>query len=171
MEPIILTPDQHTVIKLLSKRPELSKQFYLSGDTALAAFYLRHRMSDDLDFFTDGEVPLATVSQFMQEVKNAVHATKLNYEHLYDRHIFTIHATPTLKVELTKYAFPRLAPLQKKTTFSSIRFWILPSTSSLPCLTETNRKILSTSTSFSKRSRCPHLSGGFTKSLTSPSHR
>lgn len=114
MEPIILTPDQRTVIDLLSKHPNLSQQFYLSGGTALAAYFLHHRVSDDLDFFMDGEVPLASVTQFMQEVKSAVHATKLEYEHLYDRHIFTIRATPALKVEFTKYAFPRLAPLQKK---------------------------------------------------------
>jgi len=114
MEPIILTPDQRTVIELLSKHPELAQQFYLSGGTALAGYFLRHRMSDDLDFFTDGEVPLALVTQFMKEAKTAVHATKLDYEHLYDRHIFTIRATPALKVEFTKYAFPRLAPLQKK---------------------------------------------------------
>jgi hypothetical protein len=114
MEPIILTPDQHTVIGLLSKHPELSKQFYLSGGTALAVYYLHHRISDDLDFFTDGDVPLATVTEFMQETKAAVHATKLDYEHLFDRHIFTIHATPALKVEFTKYPFPRMAPLQKK---------------------------------------------------------
>jgi len=50
----------------------------------------------------------------MEEVKTAVHATKLEYEHLYDRQIFTIHTTPELKVEFTKYPFPRLAPLQKK---------------------------------------------------------
>jgi hypothetical protein len=114
MEPIILTRDQRTVIKLLPKYPELNKRFYLSGGTALSGYYLRHRMSDDLDFFTDGEVPLTSVTQFMQEVKNAVHATKLDYEHLYDRHIFTIQTRPTLKVEFAKYAFPRLAPLQKK---------------------------------------------------------
>ena len=30
----------------------MPEQFYLSGGTALAAYYLHHRYSDDLDFFT-----------------------------------------------------------------------------------------------------------------------
>jgi predicted nucleotidyltransferase component of viral defense system len=33
--------------------------FYLSGGTALSAFYLRHRRSDDLDFFTRDRAALA----------------------------------------------------------------------------------------------------------------
>ena len=32
-----------------------SDQFYLTGGTALAYFYLKHRQSNDLDFFTPVE--------------------------------------------------------------------------------------------------------------------
>ena len=32
--------------------PDLKKDFYLTGGTALSAFFLKHRLSDDLDFFT-----------------------------------------------------------------------------------------------------------------------
>lgn len=113
MEPVILTHDQHAIIDLLSHHHELSTLFYLSGGTALAAYHLHHRLSDDLDFFTDGDVPLTSVTKFMEEAKRALRATKLSYEHLYDRHIFALNTTPVLKVEFTKYAFRRLAPLQK----------------------------------------------------------
>jgi predicted nucleotidyltransferase component of viral defense system len=32
--------------------------FYLTGGTALAAYYLRHRLSEDLDFFAEKEFEL-----------------------------------------------------------------------------------------------------------------
>src|SRR5258708_17660707 len=50
----VLTRFQLNVLKVLSREP-LLKDFYLTGGTALSAFYLHHRLSEDLDFFT--EVP------------------------------------------------------------------------------------------------------------------
>ncbi len=47
----LLTPTQMTFLQYLKKTP-LVKDFYLTGGTALAAFYLFHRYSFDLDFFT-----------------------------------------------------------------------------------------------------------------------
>ncbi len=51
----ILTPLQITVLEAMFKDEEFSKHFYLTGGTALAGFYLYHRYSDDLDFFTHAE--------------------------------------------------------------------------------------------------------------------
>lgn len=48
----ILTPLQEKVLNAFFSAPELKRQFYLTGGTALAAFYLGHRVSDDLDLFT-----------------------------------------------------------------------------------------------------------------------
>ncbi len=48
----ILTPLQHKVLEIFFKIPDLKRHFYLTGGTALAAFYLKHRLSIDLDFFT-----------------------------------------------------------------------------------------------------------------------
>lgn len=48
----ILTPLQHKVLQAFFEVPELKRHFYLTGGTALAAFYLHHRLSIDLDFFT-----------------------------------------------------------------------------------------------------------------------
>jgi len=48
-----------------------SKYFYLTGGTALAAFYLKHRKSHDLDFFTkDEEVILPFSFRLEEELKN-----------------------------------------------------------------------------------------------------
>lgn len=50
----ILTPLQHRVLDTLFAEEAFARTFYLTGGTALAVFYLGHRYSDDLDFFTNG---------------------------------------------------------------------------------------------------------------------
>lgn len=50
----ILLPHQVSILKLFFASP-LSKSFFLTGGTALSAFYLVHRQSQDLDLFTLSE--------------------------------------------------------------------------------------------------------------------
>ncbi|MBI4676853.1 MAG: nucleotidyl transferase AbiEii/AbiGii toxin family protein [Elusimicrobia bacterium] len=50
----ILTPLQTKVLGYLFSQEWFRHRFYLTGGTALAAFHLQHRRSDDLDFFTHG---------------------------------------------------------------------------------------------------------------------
>lgn len=52
--PEILTPLHKRVLDALFAEEAFAGAFYLTGGTALAAFYLKHRHSDDLDFFTNG---------------------------------------------------------------------------------------------------------------------
>jgi predicted nucleotidyltransferase component of viral defense system len=47
----ILTPFQKQLLKVIGSS-DLAQNFYLTGGTALAAFYLHHRFSEDLDFFS-----------------------------------------------------------------------------------------------------------------------
>jgi hypothetical protein len=49
----ILTPLQRQVLDAVFAEEAFARVFYLTGGTALAAFYLFHRYSDDLDFFTN----------------------------------------------------------------------------------------------------------------------
>lgn len=48
----ILTDLQELALKTLFACADVQKHFYLTGGTALSAFYLQHRFSDDLDLFT-----------------------------------------------------------------------------------------------------------------------
>jgi predicted nucleotidyltransferase component of viral defense system len=47
----LLTPVQEAFLRVFAELPDCD-QFYLTGGTALAEFYLGHRLSNDLDFFT-----------------------------------------------------------------------------------------------------------------------
>jgi hypothetical protein len=48
----VITEPQKKLITIASETPEVKEAFWLAGATALAEFYLQHRRSNDLDFFT-----------------------------------------------------------------------------------------------------------------------
>lgn len=103
----VLRPGQQALLRAFAGSP-LSRSFYLSGGTALAAFYLHHRISDDLDLFTEGDVPLESVLGFLGALGLGVP----DYQHLFDRRIFLLPEAPggPLKVEFTRYPFRRCEP-------------------------------------------------------------
>lgn len=49
----ILTAQQSDFLELVSQERQVTKNFYLTGGTALAEFYYQHRYSEDIDLFTD----------------------------------------------------------------------------------------------------------------------
>ena len=51
----ILSENQTKILRLLAGDYSISSRFYLTGGTALAEFYLKHRYSEDLDFFCEQE--------------------------------------------------------------------------------------------------------------------
>ncbi len=55
-----------------------SKEFYLAGGTALSLFYLRHRKSNDLDFFTNNPELIIPFSYNLEDVlkNNGFHAQR-----------------------------------------------------------------------------------------------
>ena len=68
MSETILTNDQVAVLKAVGQNTHLAKQFYLTGGTPLAAFYLHHRYSEDLDFFSESEIDIAPLNIFFHEL-------------------------------------------------------------------------------------------------------
>ena len=58
----LLTPFQKKVLNAFTGIEE-SKAFYLTGGTALSAFYLEHRLSEDFDLFTTEEPLISIVAR------------------------------------------------------------------------------------------------------------
>lgn len=106
----ILTADQEKVLDCVMENRGISETFYLTGGTALAEFYLQHRYSDDLDFFTSREdFPQFKVEKFAQTVKEKVGANDIVYRRLHDRRIFFFEkGNKELKVEFTYYPFAQI---------------------------------------------------------------
>lgn len=63
----ILNPEQKALLSELSRDEFISNNFYFTGGTALSEFYIQHRKSEDLDFFSeqkyDTQVILQTITQ------------------------------------------------------------------------------------------------------------
>lgn len=68
MERVTFNPLQKQIFDKVSKDPVLSKQFYFTGGTALSAFYLHHRESEDLDFFSETDFEDTRIEMFMKNL-------------------------------------------------------------------------------------------------------
>lgn len=106
-----LTPNQVAFLTAVGGEPTLSSQFYWTGGTVLAAEYLHHRVSDDIDLFTESEtVDLEAITRFLAHVKPALGYNSFDVETSFNRNlVFLRYGDGTvLKTEFTSYPFPRL---------------------------------------------------------------
>lgn len=108
----ILTANQKKAIELVAKEPRLSN-FYLSGGTALAAFHLRHRFSDDLDFFSFEPIDGQFLHKFIKCVEKKLGAKSTRYERIFDRNLFFLKLNDgELKIEFSQYPFKQLSKVE-----------------------------------------------------------
>lgn len=104
----ILTPIQERFLHALQKS-ELSKYFYWTGGTLLASHYLRHRLSEDLDFFSDQLFFDEYMAAQLLELKKATGAKKmLETKRLNRRQFLLKYSRQWLKVEFAYFPFPTL---------------------------------------------------------------
>lgn len=101
----ILTEKQRLFLDNLPEK--ILSSFYLTGGTALSAFYLEHRLSQDLDMFTDTEETMPPIEFLTGLIKKLPSIDDIQYERLFDRRIFvvTFKDDDTLKVEFVTYPF------------------------------------------------------------------
>lgn len=105
MEQAVLNERQKFVLDAVAKEARLSI-FYLTGGTALAAYYFHHRFSEDLDFFTLEGPDSMFLHSFTEKLKTVLNADSMRFERLYDRNQFFFKfGQEELKVEFAKYPF------------------------------------------------------------------
>lgn len=102
----VLTRRQKALLSAFCKCP-FRAAFYLTGGTALSAFYLQHRSSEDLDFFTDQEIGVEEILGFLNSLSNV---REVRFEKKFDRKLFLLAYSDgeVLKAEFTRYPFARL---------------------------------------------------------------
>lgn len=71
----ILTPEQTVFFDQVSKNDFIRSRFYFTGGTALSECYLRHRFSEDLDFFTEKPYETIIVGNFVTALSKKLHFT------------------------------------------------------------------------------------------------
>ena len=105
----ILTKNQLNFLKEFSQSSFLLKNFYLTGGTALAGFYLGHRYSEDLDFFSEKEFDLLNIKIFLKKIKKKLGFKKDDLEQSYNRNLIFLHFPDEIvKTEFTYFPFMRI---------------------------------------------------------------
>lgn len=110
----ILSPDQENILTLLGGQTPIANNFYLSGGTALAEFYLHHRLSEDLDFFSEQEFSAEDITVVWRKLQKSAGISEIRYEQSFNRHLYFLTlASGVIKTEFTHFPFPRIEMGQK----------------------------------------------------------
>ncbi len=110
---MILTHAHHILLQTLAQS-DLSKRFYWTGGTLLSHYYLHHRKSFDLDFFTEAPFTHDELLPFLNAAKQALSVEAFEETKVYDRWEYVIATTdPVTRFEFVYYNHEkkRLSPL------------------------------------------------------------
>lgn len=100
---------QQVIFNEFSKNKSLHERFYFTGGSALSVFYLGHRVSEDMDFFSEEDFDNELVFAFVKDV-----AQKLGLEERFTQkektRIFELvrKNKNIIKIDFAHYPFKRL---------------------------------------------------------------
>ena len=97
------------------KKTSLVKHFYLAGGTALAEYYLHHRKSEDLDFFTQEELSIKILRDFSTQLQTLIPMDKVEYQHGFGLYSFFFSPKGEVaqyKIDFGQYPFGTIEPLR-----------------------------------------------------------
>lgn len=110
----ILSDNQTKILDAISRDPVICGFFYLSGGTALAEYYLQHRLSEDLDFFSEEEFDPFVVSVFFKKHQKKLGIIKIDFQQSFNRNLFFLKLEDDIiKTEFTYYPFTRIESEKK----------------------------------------------------------
>ena len=111
----ILSKNQKDILTIISKDKSICDNFYLTGGTALAEFYLHHRLSEDLDFFSENEFEPQNISVFLEKIKKEAKIKKVEFQQSFNRNLFFLDLTDggMIKTEFTYFPFVRIEKKEK----------------------------------------------------------
>lgn len=109
MAKAVVTPIQQSALELIGKS-SLADNFYFTGGTALSLYYLQHRISEDLDFFSEAEFSPFSVSTELKGFKNKLGYTSIDIGTSFNRNIYLLRFKHKkfLKLEFTYFPFPQI---------------------------------------------------------------
>src|SRR3990167_931690 len=108
-EKTILTTHQRELLDLIASQNYFTKRYYLAGGTALSEFYLKHRISEDLDFFTEKqEVDPVSVIRFFEQNYHSLKLKKIETKKVLGLYNLFLHFNDgeILKIDFNYYPFP-----------------------------------------------------------------
>ena len=109
-----MTNNQKNILDALGKEKTITERFYLTGGTALAEFYLRHRYSEDLDFFSEQEVDSQAVFILLKKIKKQIGIKEIDFQQSFNRNLYFLRlAGEVIKTEFTYFPFPPIESGEK----------------------------------------------------------
>ena len=97
-------------MELAQTQKFISQKFYLTVGTALSEFYFQHRLSEDIDLFSEYEVNPRAVEAFLQAISRTLKISKIvkqNYLGLYTYKL-QYDDREELKIDFNYYPFPKI---------------------------------------------------------------
>ncbi len=116
----LLSVNQKKFLDFFSEEKSLYSLFYLTGGTALSEFYLQHRYSEDLDFFSEKEFDIKDITTLIESKKDSFGKPRLEYTQSFNRNIYQLiyPRGESLKVEFTYFPFKRIDTTHKAKNIS-----------------------------------------------------
>jgi predicted nucleotidyltransferase component of viral defense system len=110
----IITEKQKICLDLIADT-KIAEEFYLSGGTALSYFFLKHRSSEDLDFFNFSDFDVNNVSISIKTLQKDLGYTSFDFQNSMNRNLFFLRFSDTyvLKLEFTYYPFQQIEEPKK----------------------------------------------------------
>jgi len=107
----ILTPFQKTILDGLCSEAFITQNFRFAGGTALSEFYLHHRYSEDLDFFSDKEIPIEEVKIKLTPIFKKIGVETIEYREALASKIFFLKKgqRETVKADFNFWPLKRFA--------------------------------------------------------------
>ena len=88
MEKTVLTPNQRAVLESLAQEKYITETFFLSGGTALSAFYFKHRISEDFDLFSEKVYEAKKVAIWVQKAAKNLKVQKAEQQKLTGQDVY-----------------------------------------------------------------------------------
>lgn len=113
----ILSSTQKQILEILAKNSSFIKNFYLTGGTALSEYYLHHRFSEDLDFFSETDIDKLWLNVISAKICKKIGATK-DIQESFNRNLaFFKKGTAIIKTEFTYF---HMTQVEKPKTINGI---------------------------------------------------
>lgn len=100
---------QQQFLDEITKDSYITDRFYLTGGTALAACYLNHRLSEDIDLFSTQKLEEQNIVDVIANISDKLHL-KIAYVRIHDRMAYTIDfpSHEKLKVDIVYYPYKHI---------------------------------------------------------------
>lgn len=101
----LLTKEQKVILDEIRKSDFLKSNFYFTGGTTLSSFYLHHRYSEDLDFFSEEKFDNQSIFTLVEKWSKNL-AFKFDSEFRQVVYVFNIEFKNKIKVKLDFGYYP-----------------------------------------------------------------